>query len=296
MRIIVLGAAAGGGLPQWNCGCPNCIDARAGKLPIMTQSSVAVSADGDSWAILNASPDISGQLLRTPQLHPKSLRHTPIGAVVLTNGDIDHIAGLLTLREKTPFDLYTTSSGMEIVGSNSVFNVLDAELVARKPIELDQSFSPVPGLTITPFSVPGKVALFLEDTEALDLKAVGEQTVGLMLESDGCRAAYIPGCAEIPDWLLKRLSDVDLLLFDGTVWENDDMQRTGTGQKTGARMGHVALNGDDGTLARLASTSMRKYLIHINNTNPILQPSSPERAAVLGAGWHITHDGMEITL
>jgi pyrroloquinoline quinone biosynthesis protein B len=263
----------------------------------MTQSSVAVSVDGESWAVLNASPDIGAQLLRSPDLHPKGLRHTPIGAVVLTNGDIDHLAGLLTLREKTAFDLYATSAGMEILTGNSVFNVLDAELVTRRQIHLDTPFEPVPGLTVTPFAVPGKVALFLEgDGQALDLKAVGEQTVGLMLESGEARAAYIPGCAEVPDWLLEKLDGIDLLLFDGTVWENDDMQRTGTGQKTGARMGHMALNGPEGSLARFASSSARKYLIHINNTNPILQPGSPERAAVLDAGWQITHDGMEITL
>lgn len=296
MKIVVLGAAAGGGLPQWNCGCRNCRDARAGKLPVMTQSSIAVSADGETWAVLNASPDISAQLLRTPQLHPKSLRHTPIGAVVLTNGDIDHIAGLLTLREKTAFTLYATSAGMEITSSNSVFNVLDADLVARETVTLDQAFEPVSGLRVTPFAVPGKVALFLEDEAALDLEAVGEQTVGLLLETQSRRAAYVPGCATVPDWLLDRLAGVDFLLFDGTVWENDDMARTGTGQKTGARMGHIALNGPDGSIARLAGLDARKMFVHINNTNPILQPDSAERAAVTTAGWEIAHDGMEILL
>lgn len=296
MKIVVLGAAAGGGLPQWNCGCRNCRDARAGKLPVMTQSSIAVSADGETWAVLNASPDISAQLLRTPQLHPKSLRHTPIGAVVLTNGDIDHIAGLLTLREKTAFTLYATSAGMEITSSNSVFNVLDADLVARETVTLDQAFEPVSGLRVTPFAVPGKVALFLEDEAALDLEAVGEQTVGLLLETQSRRAAYVPGCATVPDWLLDRLAGVDFLLFDGTVWENDDMARTGTGQKTGARMGHIALNGPDGSIARLAGLDARKMFVHINNTNPILQPDSAERAAVTAAGWEIAHDGMEILL
>lgn len=296
MKIVVLGAAAGGGLPQWNCGCRNCADARAGRLPVMTQSSIAVSADGETWAVLNASPDISAQLLHTPQLHPKSLRHTPIGAVVLTNGDIDHIAGLLTLREKTAFALYATSAGMEIMSSNSVFNVLDADLVARETVTLDQAFEPVPGLRVTPFAVPGKVALFLEGEGALDLEAVGEQTVGLMLETGDRKAAYVPGCATVPDWLLDRLAGVDFLLFDGTVWENDDMARTGTGQKTGARMGHIALNGPDGSIARLADLETRKMFVHINNTNPILQPDSAERAAVIAAGWEIAHDGMEISL
>ncbi len=261
----------------------------------MTQSSLAVSVDGVSWVVLNASPDIGVQLQRTPQLHPRSLRDTPIAAVVLTNGDIDHIAGLLTLREKTAFTLYTTSAGGEIVETNSVFNVLDPALVARQTVHLDQGFEPVSGLTVTPFAVPGKVALFLEDADALDLEAVGEQTVGLMLEAGGKRVAYVPGCAAIPDWLRKRLEGIDLLLFDGTVWENDDMPRSGTGQKTGARMGHVALNGAGGSLAGFADLPARKVLVHINNTNPVLQPDSPERAAVQTAGWEIAHDGMAIT-
>lgn len=296
MEIIILGAGAGGGLPQWNCGCRNCSDAREGKLPIMTQSSIAVSADRENWVVLNASPDIAAQLQRTPALWPPSLRGSPIKAVTLTNGDIDHIAGLLTLREKTAFTLFATQSGMDIITTNSVFNVLDAELVQRKKITTEEPFHPISGLTVTPFSVPGKVALFLEDEASLDLEAVGDQTIGLLLEAGDKRAAYIPGCATLPDWLLQRLDAVDLLLFDGTVWENDDMQRTGTGQKTGARMGHVALNCAGGSLERLSAIPARKVLIHINNTNPILQPESAERAQVIEAGWDIAFDGMEISL
>lgn len=296
MKIVVLGASAGGGLPQWNCGCQNCNDARAGVLPVSTQSSVAVSADEESWVVLNASPDIGAQLLRTPALYPKTLRGTPIGAVVLTNGDIDHIAGLLTLREKTAFTVYATTSGMDILSSNSVFSVLDAELVRRDIVQLEAPLEPVPGVKITAFSVPGKVALFLEDAARLDLEAVGEQTIGLLVDANGKRFAYVPGCAALPDWLLDRLSDVDLLLFDGTVWDNDEMHRTGTGQKTGARMGHISLNGEDGSLQKLAQTQARKVYVHINNTNPVLQPQSPERARVSAAGWDIAFDGMEISL
>ncbi|MEO1777835.1 MAG: pyrroloquinoline quinone biosynthesis protein PqqB [Pseudomonadota bacterium] len=295
MRLIVLGAAAGGGLPQWNCGCRNCSDARAGVIPRMTQSSVAVTVDGTAWAVLNASPDIRAQVDACPQMHPPALRGSPIASVVLTNGDIDHIAGLLTLREKTAFDVYATAAGLDILQGNSVFGVLDPALVTQHQIALDVPFAPLPGLTVTPFAVPGKVALFLEG-DTLNLEEVGEQTVGLMLESSGARAVYIPGCAAIPDWLIDRIRAADLLLFDGTVWNNDDMQRTGTGEKTGARMGHVPLNGELGSLARLAEVSARKVYIHINNTNPILQPGSPERADVLAHSWEIAADGMEITL
>lgn len=246
--------------------------------------------------LLNASPDIGKQLMATPQLHPRSLRHTPIHSVILTNGDIDHIAGLLTLREKTPFTVCATQSGHDILNANSVFGVLDPDLVAKTTLALETPQDVAPGLRVTAFSVPGKVALFLEDEDALDLKAMGEQTIGLILEGDAGRLAYIPGCADIPDWLLDRLEGVDALLFDGTVWHDDDMPRTGAGQKTGARMGHIAINGPEGSLARLAPLGCRKILIHINNTNPVLQPASPERHLVEQAGWDVAFDGMEISL
>ncbi|MEL7254866.1 MAG: pyrroloquinoline quinone biosynthesis protein PqqB [Pseudomonadota bacterium] len=295
MQLIVLGAAAGGGLPQWNCGCRNCNDARSGKIPAMTQSSVAVSVDGTSWVVLNASPDIRTQLAAVPQMHPPTLRGSQIAAVVLTNGDIDHIAGLLTLREKTAFDVYATQAGLDIVDGNSVFRVLDDTLVRKRRIDLDTPFEPVSGLKITPFAVPGKVALFLEG-DTVNVEELGEQTVGLMLDHDGTRAAYIPGCATVPDWLLDHLKGVDLLLFDGTVWDNDEMAQTGTGQKTGARMGHIAMNGAQGSLARFEGFEARKIYIHINNTNPILQPDAPERAELLARGWDIAADGMSIAI
>lgn len=262
----------------------------------MTQSSVAVSADMENWVLLNASPDIGKQLLATPLLHPRALRDTPIHAVVLTNGDIDHITGLLTLREKTGFDVWATQSGLDILTSNSVFGVLDPNLVSKTRLKLDVPVGIAPRLTLTAFAVPGKVALFLEDEGNLDLQALGEQTVGVFLQSDAGRLAYIPGCADIPDWLVDRLRDVDVLLFDGTVWDDEDMPRTGAGQKTGARMGHIAINGPQGPLARLASLECRKILIHVNNTNPILQPASSERKEVERAGWEIAFDGMEISL
>jgi len=295
MKILVLGAGAGGGLPQWNCRCRNCEDARAGLIPPMTQSSLAVSANDADWVVLNASPDIRAQLQAVPEMHPPSRRGTPIVSVVLTNADIDHIAGLLTLREKTAFRVYATGETHAVLAENSVFGVLDSDLVQRMDIRLDQAFEAAPGLMVTPFSVPGKVALFLEG-EALDLKAMGEQTIGLRI-SDGARVLYyVPGCAELPDWLLARFDDADMLLFDGTLWENDEMRQTGTGSKTGERMGHIAMTGPQGSLARLSGlTKCRKMFIHINNTNPVLQPNSPERAMIEQAGWTITQDKMSIT-
>jgi pyrroloquinoline quinone biosynthesis protein B len=295
MYVKVLGAAAGGGLPQWNCGCANCADARAGRIAPMTQSSIAVSADGAQWVVLNASPDIRAQVQACPALHPRALRESPIRAVVVTNADVDHIAGLLTLREKTGFDLYATADIHDTLRANSVFDVMDRALVMRRTIALDTPFSPLPGLLMTPFSVPGKVALFLEG-DTVGLQDVGEQTIGLLIECGGRQVAHVPGCAALPDWLLDRLARVKLLLFDGTVWENDDMARTGTGAKTGARMGHLPMQGNEGSIARLADLPARKVFIHINNTNPVLQPHSPERAAVTAAGWEIAWDGQEFTL
>ena len=298
MHVAVLGAGAGGGLPQWNCGCQNCSDARIGKLPQMTQSSVGVSADGDNWVVLNASPDIRVQLAQCKDMHPRSVRHTPIRSIVLTNGDIDHIAGLLTLREKTELSIFATAETASAVHDNSVFGVLDRTLVSFEPIVLDAKFEPAPGLSILPFAVPGKVPLFLEGNNAdLDLKAMGEQTIGLCLSAGGRTLYYIPGCADLPDWLVERLSDADLLLFDGTVWEDDDMRRTGTGQKTGGRMGHISITGPEGSLARLSGLSeCRKVYIHINNTNPILQPEGLERETAMTAGWEIAQDGMRFEI
>ena len=260
----------------------------------MTQSSVAISVNGQDWVVLNASPDIRAQVQQSG-LYPQTLRGSPIKAVVLTNGDIDHIAGLLTLRESTSFTIYATAAAMEIL-TQPVFRVLNPELVQKQQIALDTTFAPLPDLSITAFAVPGKVALFLEDGEP-DTALVGEQTIGLKIQAGGKVIYYIPGCALVPDDLLERLTDADLLLFDGTVWENDEMKRTGTGIKTGARMGHIAMAGADGSIARLAGLQdTRRLFIHVNNTNPVLQPASREYAIMREAGWTLAQDGMEITL
>lgn len=294
MFVKILGAAAGGGLPQWNCGCHNCADARRGLIPSMSQSSVAVSPDGREWMLLNASPDIREQLAASG-LHPVGLRGSPVSAVVLTNGDIDHIAGLLTLRESTPFHLHATPATLAIL-EQPVFRVLKPDLVQRLPIGLDRSFAPLDGLQVTAFAVPGKVALFLEQGE-VQTDVVGEQTIGLRIEGGGRRMFYIPGCARVTATLCDMIADADLLLFDGTVWSDDEMAKTGTGAKTGARMGHIAMSGPDGSMSALSDVPIgRRVFIHVNNTNPVLQPAAPERAMVRAAGWHIAHDGMELAL
>ncbi|TYO90578.1 pyrroloquinoline quinone biosynthesis protein PqqB [Oceanicella actignis] len=295
MRLKVLGAAAGGGLPQWNCGCANCNAARAGRIPALTQSSICVSADGESWAVINASPDIRAQIAATPELHPRALRHSPIASVLVTNGDIDHVAGLLILREKTAFDLFATPAIHAVLADNPIFGALDPALVARRTVALERPFSPAPGLSARLFAVPGKVPLYLEgEEERLVTDAEGEQTVGVALraEAGGPEVFYIPGCARMTPALAERLRGAALVLFDGTVWEDDEMPRAGAGAKTGKRMGHMSMRESIAAFAPLGVA--RKVFVHINNTNPALDPASPERAEAEAAGWTIAHDGMEL--
>ncbi|WP_298854072.1 pyrroloquinoline quinone biosynthesis protein PqqB [uncultured Ruegeria sp.] len=296
LRAIILGAAAGGGLPQWNCGCENCNLARRGEIPAQTQSSLAVSPDGQNWAILNASPDIRIQLGNTPLLFPTGLREMPVQSVLVTNGDIDHVAGLLTLREMQPFTLFATNSIHDVIAENPIFDALNASVVKRRPILLNEPFELVTNLTATLFPVPGKVPLYLEG-EHVQTDLVGEQTVGVALHTQGKSAYYIPGCAALTPELRAQLDGADLLFFDGTLWQDDEMVRTGLGQKTGKRMGHMSMDGPEGSIAGFADMQIgRKVFVHMNNTNPVLRPNSAENAQACAKGWTIGRDGMEITL
>lgn len=292
LRIKVLGAAAGGGLPQWNCGCPNCAAARSGRLPSLTQSSIAVSADGASWAIVNASPDIRAQMQATPELHPTGLRTSPLKAVLLTNGDIDHVAGLFTLRERQPFDLFATAEIHATLAENPMFRAVAPDVVPRRAAGLNVPFDLVPGLTAELFAVPGKVPLYAEGA-VVDTQLEGENTVGVRLTAHGRTAFYIPGCAAMTPALADRIRGAQMVLFDGTVWLDDEMIATGAGAKTGARMGHMAMTD---TIAAFAPLGVaRRVFVHMNNTNPALDPSGPEHAAALAAGWTIAQDGMELS-
>lgn len=296
LRARILGAAAGGGLPQWNCGCRNCDLARAGKIPSQTQSSLAVSADGACWAVLNASPDIRAQMAAAPALHPNGPRASPLTSVLVTNGDIDHVAGLLSLREQQRFTLYATQEILDVLQDNPIFRALAADRVSRKPVVLGAATEIAPGLSVELFAVPGKVPLYLEGAEVrTDLE--GEQTVGVRLNAGGEDAFYIPGCAALTPDLAMRLRGAALVLFDGTLWRDDEMAREGVGTKTGRRMGHIPMSGTDGAIAAFADLGVkRKIFVHINNTNPVLRPDSPERAEAIAAGWEIAADGMEIEL
>lgn len=302
LDIIVLGAAAGGGFPQWNSNAPGCNRARAQDptAPARTQASLAVSGDGTHWYVLNASPDLRTQINQTPALHPKTgLRSTPISGVVLTSGEIDTITGLLTMREKQAFDLYAAAPVLAQLDANPIFEALDRTLVPRHSMVLEQPLTLTPaGFTITPFAVPGKVPLYAEQgANPAEVKTDGE-FIGLDI-SDGTRHAFfIPGCAMMTDALSKRLDGADLVFFDGTLWTDDEMVRAGLGAKTGKRMGHMSIADEpDGTRAAFTPLTIgRKILIHINNSNPILLADSPERRDIEQAGWDVAFDGMRVTL
>jgi pyrroloquinoline quinone biosynthesis protein B len=306
MRVRVLGAAAGGGFPQWNSNAVGCRRARAGdpQARPRTQASVAISADGDRWFLLNASPDLRQQIEAARCLHPRGeVRSSPIAGVVLTGGDVDAIAGLLTLRERHKFTIYGTPRIHQVLDANPIFEVLARDVVARRciavgtPIMLTLPDGAPSGLAVELFAVPGKVPLYLEDATVVPSIVEGEETVGATISDDGRRCFFIPGCAGMTDALAKRLDGADLVLFDGTLWTDDEMLRAGLGGKTGLRMGHMSISGPSGTLAAFNTLKVqRKILLHINNSNPILLDDSPQRAAVEAAGWEVAYDGMEIQL
>ena len=308
MVIKVLGSAAGGGFPQWNCNGRNSADVRQGKggLAPRSQASVAVSADGRQWVLLNAAPDLRQQINDTPELYPhpnEGPRNSPIKAVVLTNGDVDAIVGLLCLREGQPLTIFGTARVLDVLASNSVFDVLDARLVKRVVMAYDRPFAvegpagPV-GMTIEPFPVPGKVPLYLEDEKAGAGFGTQEgDTTGLKVidAASGHYFFYIPGCAKLDDALRARIKGAPLLFFDGTLYTNDEMIAQGLLNKTGDRMGHMNMSGSAGSIEQIAPLDIgRKIFIHINNSNPALREDSPERAAIERAGWEVSYDGMEV--
>lgn len=309
MRLKIVGSAAGGGFPQWNCNYHLSRAARAGTFGVRqrTQSSLAASANGVGWVLFNASPDIRQQIAQTPELQPAHdapLRSTPIRAVVLTNADVDHIAGLLSLRERQPFAIYASERVLAALDTNPIFNVLDRSIVPRRvlpaqggEIELCDADGRGTGVVVESFAVPGKVALYLEDAgrPEADYGSEAGDTIAARIAGNGGSAFYVPGCARIDAALRARLERAACLLFDGTVYTDDEMMAAGVGLKTGARMGHLAMSGEAGSIAGLADVQIgRRIFVHINNTNPVLDESSGEHAAVRAAGWEIAHDGMEI--
>lgn len=305
MQIRVLGSAAGGGFPQWNCACPNCAAVRAGDpaFESRTQDSLAVSRDGQRWIVLNASPDIARQIEATPALFPRRGRETPIAAIALTNGDLDHCLGLLSLRESQPLAIYATAAVLEgLCGHNAFFRTLErhgdhtslrelgAEVV---PVE-DPSREPL-GFTLRAVPVPGHLPIHLRGLREPSLM----DNVALVLrdhERDRT-LLYAPGIARNFDGLQALLDAADCAFFDATFWSECELGERGLGDARARDMAHWPLAGEDGSLALLSAHRKRRiFLTHVNNTNPILRKGSPERAAVERAGIAVAHDGLELSL
>lgn len=306
MQAVILGAAAGGGFPQWNSNAESCRRARAGDAHAVprTQASLAVSGDGERWFLVNASPDLRQQIEAHPILHPRrDRRSSPIEGVILTGADVDAIAGLLHLRERQPFTIYASQRVLAVLAANPIFGVLAKGCVRRQEVPLGQPFEPrhadgsASGLLVELFAVPGKVALYLEAGRAReDLSGKPGDTVGVQVGAGEQRLLYIPVCAQITEALKRRLAGASVVLFDGTLWRDDEMIRLGLGPKTGRRMGHMSVSGPDGTLAAFRDIPVkRKILVHVNNSNPILLDDSVERAGTVKEGWEVAYDGMEVS-
>jgi len=305
VQVRILGSAAGGGLPQWNCNCENCHGLRAGTLPgkPRTQTQVAVSNDSHSWFLLNASPDLRLQIEALPSLHPREgTRHSPVGGVLLSGADVDQIAGLLSLREFQPFRIYSTQSVACILRThNSIFGVLNriSNQVSWSEVQIEQSFplldseSNDSGICASIFALGSHYPDYVVADRARSLRSE-ESQVGVILQSSSRRKlAYLPTVPVIDDQLLQRLESADLLLFDGTFWSDDELLRVKGSGPTAREMGHVPVSGPEGSLQMLSRLRHpRKIYIHINNTNPMLDESGFEHRQVREAGWEIAEDGM----
>src|SRR5215831_612770 len=298
MRIKVLGAAAGGGFPQWNCGCPNCRDLRSGALAAkpLTQECVAVSGDGKRWFLLNASPEIRSQIESNAILHPRGPRDSPIAGIVLTNGDLDHCLGLLSLRESHPLVIYATERVRRgFTEGNVLYRTLQRfpEQVTWRILEPGRE-TDLDGLELEAMPAPGKPPIHLEDggSDAGD-------NIGLLLHDrkTGKRLAYFSAAAAITPAMRAAFDRADCLFFDGTFWTSDELVALGLGDKRAEQMAHLRVGGEGGSLRALAGVrAPKRVYIHINNTNPLLRPRSPERREAEAAGWEIAYDGMEVNL
>lgn len=257
-----------------------------------------MSGDGVRWFLLNASPDLRQQIESTPMLQPRGgFRHSPVAGVVLTGGDVDVIAGLLTMRERQPFRLHATAGIHGVLDANPIFEVLARDVVQRDVVDLDRPFELEEALTATLFAVPGKVPLYLEDHGEPPSIISDGTTVGIEIVEGRRRMIFIPGCAAMTAQLRERLTGAELVFFDGTLWRDDEMIAAGIGEKTGQRMGHMSLSGASGTIEAFRTIELgRKVLIHMNNSNPVLLSDTPERAEAEAAGWIVARDGMEFEI
>jgi pyrroloquinoline quinone biosynthesis protein B len=306
MRIRVLGSAAGGGFPQWNCGCPNCRGARAATIRAKprTQECVAVSADGESWILLNASPEIRAQIESFPPLHPRGARHSPIAGIVLTSGDLDHCLGLFSLRESHPLVVYSTDAVRRgLVEGNVLYRTLERfegqvtwrRLECGREIDLAADGGHSSGLSVFVAAAPGKQPIHLEGL----VPPTSEANVGLRIREQrtGRTLAYASSIGAVDAAVLGLVEGADCVFFDGTFWSERELIELGLGSKQARDMAHLPIGGEGGSLARLAGLrASRRVFIHVNNTNPVLREDSAEAAAVRAAGWQVAEDGMEIEL
>lgn len=303
MRVRVLGSGAGGGFPQWNCNCSNCKGFRLGTLfaKARTQSSVALSADGHRWYLLNASPDIRQQINASPCLAPRrEPRDTPIQAILLTNGEIDHIAGLLSVRESQPLCLYSTLQVQQwVLETNAVFRGLFRaptqslwKIVSTTEQEIIGIDGKSSGLFYEAFIVPGKPPAYLTGL----VSESNEATIGYkIIDAASHRSlVYLPAIKHIDHAVMTMLESCECFFFDGTCWSDDELVLLGLSQKTSLSMGHVPISGPEGSLVQLAGLQRaRKIYTHMNNTNPLLIENSPEQRIVVKTGWEVAFDGME---
>jgi len=299
LKVRVLGSAAGGGFPQWNCGCSNCREGRrlGGRARPRTQESVAVSADGESWFLINASPEIRGQIEACPDLWPRAERHTPIAGILLTNGDLDHCLGLLSLRESQPLALYTTDAVRAGFTENNVLyrtlERFDGQVTWRR-LELGRE-QPLGDLRVTAIPAPGKLPLHLEGRRAPS----PEDNVGFVIRrrSGHGGLAYFSGIAGPSPEVEQALAEASVVFFDGTFWSSDELIAAGLGTRRAEEMAHWPIGGPEGSLGFIKRVAGGAAIyIHINNTNPILLEDSPERKAVNEPGVEVAHDGLELDL
>jgi len=307
VKIRVLGSAAGGGCPQWNCACRNCRGARDGSVRIeaRTQECVAVSADGEAWFLINASPEVRSQIEGFPALHPRALRHSPIEGILLTNGDLDHTLGLLSLRESHPLAVYATEAVRRgFVESNVLYRTLQrfpGQLTWRTlplggEVDLERRAGSSSGLALEAFPVPGKLPVHLEGMDKGQDPGVN---VGLRIRdrSSGRALVYLSTVGTLTAEAISAAGAADCLFLDGTFWSEDELRELGVSEMRARDMAHLPIGGEGGSLAALRGirAPLRIY-IHVNNTNPVLDEDSPERSAVERAGWRVASDGMELAL
>jgi pyrroloquinoline quinone biosynthesis protein B len=288
----VLGSAAGGGFPQWNCACPGCSHARAGRLPARSETCVAVRAENGDWVVLGAPAAVSEMIARHEPLAPRGIRGTSVECILLANGDLDQTLGLLSLREGSPLTILATSV---VIRGFREENALARTLERVEGQTTWRALTPgervalASGLGVTAIAIPGKSPLHLEGRAARD----SEENVAFVLDDARRRTLVFAPSVGAPTVELERAAErADAILFDGTFWSEDELQPFGATR--GARaMGHWPLGGVEGSLRWLATLRARRILIHVNNTNPILLPGSSEHRAVLEAGVEIGFDGLE---